>query len=227
MIGIIAAMEDEMSILLEKLNLSVYEQVCGCKFYLGKVNDTEIVLTTCGVGKVNAAIAASVMIEFYECKLIINTGIAGGITGVNTKDVVIGSKLMYHDFDVTAFGYAHGQVPGMPKSFVPSLESVVMFKKILNSLHIDYKEAVIYSGDVFVSNKEVLKNVDTTVPCIAEMEGAAIAHVCVKSGVDFIVVRYVSDIVGEPSQIDDYNSFETEMANRSSEICLKILNELA
>ena len=68
MIGIIAAMEDEMSILLDKLNLSVYEQVCGCRFYLGKVNDTEVVLTTCGVGKVNAAIAASVMVEFYECK---------------------------------------------------------------------------------------------------------------------------------------------------------------
>ena len=227
MIGIIAAMEDEMSILLDKLNLSIYEQVCGCRFYLGKANDTDIVLTTCGVGKVNAAIAASVMVEFYECDLIINTGIAGGITGVNTKDVVIGSKLMYHDFDVTQFGYQHGQVPGMPKAFIPSLDSIVMFKKILNSLNIDYKEAIIYSGDAFVSNKEVLKNVDTTVPCIAEMEGAAIAHVCVKSGVDFIVVRYVSDIVGEPSQIADYSEFETEMANRSSEICLKILNNLA
>ena len=227
MIGIIAAMEDEMSILLDKLNLNVYEQVCGCKFYLGKVNDTEVVLTTCGVGNVNAASAATVMIEFYECKLIINTGIAGGITGVNTKDVIIGTKLMYHDFDVTQFGYQHGQVPGMPKAFIPSLDSIVMFKKILNSLNIDYKEAIIYSGDAFVSNKEVLKNVDTTVPCIAEMEGAAIAHVCVKSGVDFIVVRYVSDIVGEPSQIADYSEFETEMANRSSEICLKILNNLA
>ena len=227
MIGIIAAMEDEMSILLDKLNLNVYEQVCGCKFYLGKVNETDIVLTTCGVGKVNAAIAATVMIEYYECELIINTGIAGGITGVNTKDVIIGTKLMYHDFDVTQFGYQHGQVPGMPKAFIPSLDSIVMFKKILNDQHIDYKEAIIYSGDVFVSNKEVLKNVDTSVPCIAEMEGAAIAHVCVKSGVDFIVVRYVSDIVGEPSQIADYSEFETEMANRSSEICLKILNNLA
>ena len=227
MIGIIAAMEDEMSILLDELNLSVYEQVCGCKFYLGKVNDTEVVLTTCGVGKVNAAIAASVMIEFYECDLIINTGIAGGINGVNTKDVVIGSKLMYHDFDVTAFGYAYGQVPGMPKTFVPSIDSVVMFKKIMNDLNIEYKEAAIYSGDVFVSSLETLKNVDTTIPCIAEMEGAAIAHVCVKSGVDFIVVRYVSDIVGKPSQIDDYKTFETERANRSSKICLNILNKLA
>ena len=134
MIGIIAAMEDEMSILLDKLNLSVYEQVCGCRFYLGKVNETEVVLTTCGVGKVNAAIAASVMIDFYECNLIINTGIAGGITGVNTKDVIIGSKLMYHDFDVTQFGYEYGRVPGMPKVFIPSLDSVILFKKILNEL---------------------------------------------------------------------------------------------
>lgn len=227
MIGIIAAMEDEMSILLDKLNLSVYEQVCGCRFYLGKVNETDVVLTTCGVGKVNAAIAATVMIEFYECKLIINTGIAGGITGVNTKDVIIGSKLMYHDFDVTAFGYEYGQVPGMPKSFMPTLDSVIMFKKILNELGIDYKEAVIYSGDKFVTSKDVLANVDTSMPSIAEMEGAAIAHVCVKSGIDFIVVRYVSDIVGKTSQIDDYKTFEKEMATRSSEICLHILNKFA
>ena len=227
MIGIIAAMEDEMSILLDKLNLSVYEQVCGCRFYLGKVNETDVVLTTCGVGKVNAAIAATVMIEFYECKLIINTGIAGGITGVNTKDVIIGSKLMYHDFDVTAFGYEYGQVPGMPKSFMPTLDSVIMFKKILNELGIDYKEAVIYSGDKFVTSKDVLANLDISMPCIAEMEGAAIAHVCVKSGIDFIVVRYVSDIVGKTSQIDDYKTFEKEMATRSSEICLHILNKFA
>ena len=64
-------------------------------------------------------------------------------------------------------------------------------------------------------------------PCIAEMEGAAIAHVCVKSGIDFIVVRYVSDIVGKTSQIDDYKTFEKEMATRSSEICLHILNKFA
>ena len=227
MIGIIAAMEDEMSILLDKLNLSVYEQVCGCRFYLGKVNETDVVLTTCGVGKVNAAIAATVMIEFYECKLIINTGIAGGITGVNTRDVIIGSKLMYYDCDVTAFGYEYGQVPGMPKSFMPTLDSVIMFKKILNELGIDYKEALIYSGDKFVTSKDVLANVDISMPCIAEMEGAAIAHVCVKSGIDFIVVRYVSDIVGKTSQIDDYKTFEKEMATRSSEICLHILNKFA
>ena len=227
MIGFIAAMEDEMSIFLDKLNISVYEQVCGCRFYLGKVNETDVVLTTCGVGKVNAAIAATVMIEFYECKLIINTGIAGGITGVNTKDVIIGSKLMYHDCDVTAFGYEYGQVPGMPKSFMPTLDSVIMFKKILNELGIDYKEALIYSGDKFVTSKDVLANVDISMPCIAEMVGAAIAHVCVKSGIDFIVVRYVSDIVGKTSQIDDYKTFEKEMATRSSEICLHILNKFA
>ena len=134
---------------------------------------------------------------------------------------------MYHDCDVTAFGYEYGQVPGMPKSFMPTLDSVIMFKKILNELGIDYKEALIYSGDKFVTSKDVLANVDISMPCIAEMEGAAIAHVCVKSGIDFIVVRYVSDIVGKTSQIDDYKTFEKEMATRSSEICLHILNKFA
>ena len=58
------------------------------------------------------------------------------------------------------------------------------------------------------------------------MEGTAIAQVCAKSGVDFLVLRYISDIVGEESQITDYNAFEYEMAARSSEICFKLLNNL-
>ena len=70
MIGIIAAMEDEMSILLDKLNLSVYEQVCGCRFYLGKVNETEVVLTTCGVGKVNASRTTQILIDKFEIEYI-------------------------------------------------------------------------------------------------------------------------------------------------------------
>ena len=59
------------------------------------------------------------------------------------------------------------------------------------------------------------------------MEGAAIAHVCVKSGVDFIVLRYISDVVGADNQIEDYLSFETEMARRSALICLEVLNKMA
>jgi len=196
------------------------------EFYCGVVNDIEVVITKCGVGKVNASMAATIMINHFECDLIINTGIAGGINGVETKDIVIASKLMYHDMDCTIFGYDKGQVPGLPTYFMPDLNVVINFKRVLNSLSLDYKEAVIYSGDSFVSSLEQLKNVDVSQRCIAEMEGAAIAHVCVKSGVSFVVLRYISDVVGAENQVDDYLSFETEMARRSASICLEVLRKL-
>ena len=222
MIGIIAAMEEEMSLLREALNLDSSETICGVEFY----ESNDIILCKCGIGKVNSAMATTILIDHFECDLIINTGIAGGICGVNTKDVVIGNKFMYYDVDVCAFGYAFGQVPGMPKFYLADSEMVLKTKTILKQLGIAYKEAMVYSGDSFVNRLDLLKNVETNVVSICEMEGTSIAQVCVKSGVEFVSIRYVSDIVGHENQINDYLSFESEMAKRSSKICLEILKEL-
>lgn len=227
MIGIIGAMTEEVELLKDGINISDVETICGMEFLIGNIGVNDVILTKCGVGKVNAAMAATILINHFECNLIINTGIAGGINGVNTKDIVIASKLMYHDMDCTIFGYDKGQVPGLPTYFLPDLNTILTFKRTLNNLGYDYKEATIYSGDSFVSSLDQLTNVDVSVCSIAEMEGAAIAHVCVKSGVDFIVLRYISDVVGAENQVDDYLSFETEMARRSALICLEVLKTMA
>ena len=224
-IGIIAAMKPEFELLLEKMENAENERVCGVNFYSGNIGTSDVVLCECGVGKVNSSIAASVMISIFECELLINTGIAGG-KGLNTKDVIIGSKLMYHDFDTTLFGYDYGQVPGLPKFFTPSLESIVLVKSILNKLGIKYKCCPIYSGDQFVTSMDQLSNIKVELPFACEMEGASVAHVAVKAGVDFIVLRYISDCIGEENQVNDYLTFEQEMANKSANICLQIMNNL-
>lgn len=226
MIGIIAAMESEMNILREALNCNA-TRIHSIDFYEGVIGKTEIVLCSSGVGKVNAAMAATIMIDTFECELIINTGIAGGITGVETKDIVLATGAMYSDVDATAFGYAYGQIPQMPKVFLPSRAHIVEVKHVLKLLGYSYKEALVYSGDSFVSSPSQVKNVDTSISCIAEMEGAAIAQVCTKAGRDFIILRYISDCIGKPNQIEDYQKFESEMSERSSRICLEILKNLA
>ena len=227
MIGIIGAMQEEVNILRENINAYESVKLCGVEFYLGNVNDKEVVLCQCAVGKVNAAIATTILINEFNCDFIINTGIAGGIKGVTTKDIVIGSKLRYHDLDVTIFNYEYGQVPGLPTYLYPNLESVIMIKKALLKLGYGYKEGTIFTGDQFVSSLEQLKNMDLDDVCIAEMEGVAIAHVCVKSAVDFMVLRYISDVVGAPNQVEDFIAFESEMAQRSAQICLEVLHELS
>lgn len=225
-IGIIAAMEPEMIRLKDAITSIEEDNVLGILFYKGSIGNNDVVLSLCGVGKVNASMATTILINNYSCDLIINTGIAGGISPLKPKDVVLANSLMYHDFDTTIFGYDYGQVPGMPKVFNPSKEALELVRSALDDLAIKYNEGLIYSGDQFVSSLEVLKNVGLKSALAVEMEGAAIAHVCVKSKVDFIVLRYVSDIIGAESQINDYLSFEQEMAQRSANITLKLVNKI-
>lgn len=224
-IGIIAAMEPEMLMLKEAIDNVIEESILGILFFKGKIGNNEVVLSLCGVGKVNASMATTILINNYSSDLIINTGIAGGISPLKTKDVVLANSLMYHDFDTTIFGYEYGQVPGMPKYFNASKEALELVKAALDDLGISYNEGLVYSGDQFVSSLEALKNVGNNALAV-EMEGAAIAHVCVKAKVDFIVLRYISDIIGAKSQINDYLSFEKEMAQRSANITLKLMNKI-
>lgn len=224
-IGIIAAMQPEMDLLLARLEDSTDIKLCGQVFYTGVIGNAEVVLCECGVGKVNASSATTIMISHFQCNMILNTGIAGGI-GLKTEDVVIASSLSYHDFNATIFGYAYGQVPSLPKEFIPSMESIVMVKSILNKIGISYECCPIYSGDQFVNSLDQFKDITLPKKAACEMEGAAVAQVAVRSGVEFVVLRYISDIIGQEGQVEDYLSFEGRMAKRSSEICLQILNNL-
>jgi len=225
-IGIIAAMNIEMDILLNAMNEYEETNFMGYKFYEGCINDIDIVLVESGVGKVNAAMATTLLISEFGCDFIINTGIAGGLKGVKTKDVIIADGLMWYDFDIRIFGYEYGQVPHMPKIFPVNPECVMLAKSTLNKLNIEYKSGLILSGDKFVSSYDTIAECKDLGALASEMEGCAIAQVATKAGVDFLVIRYISDVIGEPSQNEDYLKFEEEMARRSAEITLAMLNGL-
>ena len=224
-IGIIAAMQHEMDLLRENIDHIQDVKIAGFVFYIGKINEHDVILCQSGVGKVNAGIASSLMISHFECNLIINTGICGGL-GLRKRDVVIAKEVKYHDVDCSAFGYEYGQIPGMPKSFVPSIESTLMIKSILSRLEINYQNVTVYSGDQFVLSLDQVKKANPGDVFACEMEGAGVAQSCTKAGVEFVILRYVSDCIGETDQQDDYNKFEAEMSERSANICLQIINNL-
>jgi adenosylhomocysteine nucleosidase len=202
MIGIIGAMDHEISVIKEGMNIQAEEEVLGGIYYIGTIGNNDVVLTKCGVGKVNAAISATVLINTYECDFIINTGIAGGFPGLSTRDVIIGSKLLYSDVDVTAFGYKLGQIPGMPLYLCPSIDTIVKVKKTLQSIGTAYKEGTIYTGDKFVTSLEHLSQFEQKTNVACEMEGASIGHVCYVNGVDFAVVRAISDSASGESHME-------------------------
>ena len=127
-IGIIAAMEQEIRILTEQLNHKEEIMKANQKFYEGKLADMNVVLVQSGIGKVNASIAATLLIEVFQVDAVINTGSAGGIgPGLSVGDLVLSEALAYNDADARAFGYAFGQIPQMPEKYVADGELTFLF----------------------------------------------------------------------------------------------------
>ena len=225
-IGIIAAMSLEMDLILEAMGDFEENKLLSFKFYEGSINELEIVLVESGVGKVNAAMATTLLISEFSCDLIINTGIAGGLPGTKCKDVIVASGLAWYDFDIRIFGYEYSQVPQMPKIFSVNPECIMLVKSTLNKINIEYKTGLILSGDKFVSSLDTIAECKDYGALACEMEGAAVAQVATRTGVDFIVIRYISDVVGEPSQNENYLKFEEEIARRSANITISLINNL-
>lgn len=225
-IGIVAAMRHEMEDIENAMQDVESVRILGSEYFKGTLGENEVVLTQSGVGKVNAAIATTILIREFECSFIINTGIAGGTKPLKHRDVVVAESLAYHDFDASAFGYKYGQVPGMPAEYLIGLDSIVLVKSVLNKLGIEYKTAKVYSGDQFVTNLSAFNKLDNYDGIATEMEGAGVAQTCVRAGIDFVVLRYISDIVGEENQQESYMEFEEDMAHNSAIICIKLVSNI-
>ncbi|WP_321297429.1 5'-methylthioadenosine/adenosylhomocysteine nucleosidase [Marinifilum fragile] len=229
-IGIIGAMEIEVVRLRALLSDKNEQKKGGFVFYTGKLNGNDIVLLQSGIGKVNAAIGAAIMIDNYAPDFVINTGAAGGFPGdLKVGDIVISKELIHHDMDCTVFGYKTGQVPGMPASFVANEKLIDLADKCIHKLiDVKTKKATILTGDQFMNNPEATKKIKDTFPTAeaVEMEGAAIAQTCFQFKIPFVVIRSISDIAGQENAIE-YEEFVETAAVNSANMVVEMTKELA
>ena len=116
-VAIIGAMEEEVTILRDKLENLKQETIAGSEFNIGTLNGVDVIVLKSGIGKVNAAMSTTILLEKFKPDYVINTGSAGGYhEELNVGDVVISTEVRHHDVDVTIFGYEYGQVPQLPAS---------------------------------------------------------------------------------------------------------------
>lgn len=195
MIGIIGAMDCEVEILKSAMSDRHDEEHAGVKFAHGNIDGNEVIVAKCGIGKVNAAAAAQTMILVYHPKAIINSGIAGGLVPeLKVGDIVIGSSAQEHDMNVKALGYIKGVIPGEQSIF--NADEVLLAKA--QRVFADVMVGKIVSGDLFVAGQKAKSKLATEFDAVcAEMEGAAIAHVCCKNDVPFIIFRIMSDTLSD------------------------------
>lgn len=227
MIGIIAAMSEEMVEIKKHMKNISIEKEFENEFFIGNIGKTECVLTTCGIGKVNAARSTQLLICKYRPEYIINVGVAGGIdNSIKIGDIVIGEKFVQYDFDLTAFGKELGELPNNIGKYIYSdSELLNKAKRILAKLS-DQKAVVgtIASGDRFVTETEKSNEINQIfgAACV-EMEGASVAHVCFLDKIPFIVIRSISDSINDMNKID-YDKFMPIAATKAAEFIKEFLS---
>ena len=230
--GIIGAMPEEVesltSIMKDKEEFSFNNKV----FYKGTIEDKNVVVTCSGIGKVAAAIAATILINRFECNTVINTGIGGGLKiDIKTLDLVISDGAVYHDVDVTAFNYKIGQLPGH-EQIIPTDKklkdtAVEIANEMAKNDNFTVYSGLVATGDQFVAGKEIRENIDKNFPeaYVTEMEGCAIAQVCHTFNIPCLIIRSISDNANGEAAIS-FDEMLPLSVKRSQEITCKLLQKL-
>lgn len=227
-IGIIGAMDEEIELLLTNMKNIKKTVIANTLFIEGELKKKQIVLLKSGIGKVNAAMATTIMHERFSPSYVINTGSAGGFSKeLEIGDLIISSEVVYHDVDVTAFDYQYGQVPGMPAMFSAHPKLVHIAELVTKELQIHSLTGVIATGDAFMEDPERVAFARNKFPMMlaAEMEGAAIAQVCHQYEKPFVIIRALSDIAGKASS-KSFDSFLKTAAKNAASIIMKMLDAL-
>ena len=229
-IGIIGAMEEEVSILKEKMEDVRIIKKASMDFYEGQLAGKKVIVVRSGIGKVNAGICAQILADMFSVEAIINTGIAGSLNkDINIGDIVVSTDVVQHDMDARGFGYKKGQIPQMPVFFFNADESLrKLAARVCHEVNPDIQvfEGRIASGDQFVCDQKVKDNIVSEFSAYAtEMEGAAIGQAAYLNDIPFLVIRAISDKADGSAQMD-YSAFEKGAIEHSVKLTLKMLEEM-
>lgn len=231
-IGIIGAMELEVSTLRSLMDIEKTVEKASLKFYEGKLEGKDIVLVQCGIGKVNSALCAQILISEFNVDAVVNTGVAGAIhSSLDVNDIVISTEAIQYDVDATAFGYAKGQIPQMENSVFKANEILMnaAYESSLDQVKDKGFKIVkgrVATGDIFISSKELKEELENDFKAYCgEMEGGAIAHACYLNNIPFVIIRAMSDKADGSADVT-YDEFVVEAAENSKDIVLKMLRAL-
>ncbi|HJE39513.1 MAG: 5'-methylthioadenosine/adenosylhomocysteine nucleosidase [Candidatus Amulumruptor caecigallinarius] len=227
-IAIIVAMQKELHLLLGRMGhdirLVTFEDH---PYYFGSIGQHKIIATTCGIGKVNAALATDTLIRNFTPELVINTGVAGGVgaDGVKVLDVVWGERVAYHDVWCGP-GTRWGEAADCPLYF-ESNKSLIAPGTLDNIPSL--RKGLICSGDMFISRPEEVDAIRSRFPEViaVDMESAPVMQTCYKHRVPVMVARVISDTPGSDDNISQYESFWEDAPRESMDALMTILENIS
>ncbi len=227
MIGILCAMREELEPILEYMEVKEKITHANNEYYLAVFDGKEIVLAYSKIGKVNAALTATVMIEKFKVERLLFSGVAGGIDeNLTIGDLIVATKTTQHDVDLTVFGYEPGFIPESKVFFECDEELNKIAFNIATKLNIKLKKGIIASGDQFIHSKEKKEWIKKTFNASAiEMEGGAVGCVCWNEKIPFFMLRAISDTAQEGAG-EDFDKFLEESSKVSAKFLIEMLKEI-
>lgn len=198
----------------------------GRVYVTGNMGDNTLIMHQCGIGKVNAAIGATDMINAFAPDVVISTGVAGGAdTNLNVQEVVASTQTCYHDaYCGTEVEY--GQILGLPARF--DSDTALIEKAMSVDCGAKINKGLIVTGDWFVDSREKMSSIISNFPdaMAVDMESAAIAHVCHQYKVPFISFRIISDIPLKDNKAQQYFDFWEKISDNSFNVTKSFLEKL-
>jgi adenosylhomocysteine nucleosidase len=228
-IAVIGAMEEEVELLRKAITSPQTTVIANIEYIEGSIENHEVILVKSGIGKVNAAMATTILLEKFRPDVVLNTGSAGGFDEtLEVGAIVISSEVRHHDVDLTVFGYEYGQVPKLPAAYAGDEKLVKLAVAAVDEIG-EHEHAIglIASSDTFMSNPSHVEKVRELFPQIiaAEMEAAAVAQVCHQFETPFVVIRALSDIAGKEATMS-FEEFLPVAALHSTQVILRVISNL-
>ena len=229
-IGLIGAMEEEIAFVKKEMKHPVEFTKAGMTFIKGELWGRETVAAMSGIGKVNMAVCAQILIDVYEADLLINTGVAGSLNNdINIGDIVISTEAQQHDMDVSALGDPIGTIPRMEESiFKADKKLVEVAKNACEKANPDIRCFLgkVLSGDQFIAGREKKEwLVHNFAGDCAEMEGASMAQVAYLNAVPFVIIRAISDKADNSGQ-EDYETFAKKAIVHTIQLLRQLYTDL-
>lgn len=223
--AVIAALDFEVELIRDALENMEETELLGAPVYNGMIGGNRVVVMRCGMGKVSAGIGTQALIDAYHPDYVINTGCAGALSpALGIGDIVLSDCVVEWDLDLRAIGYPLGYIDALSRvemeaspelcgrieSVIPETEHVV--------------RGMVVSGDQFVSTDEQRKLILDNFPgaLCAEMEGAAVGHVCIQNDTPFCIIRSMSDTADGKSGVN-YADFSVEASRKSAAWLIEML----
>ncbi len=232
-IALVAAMKEELDELLAVFPPYEERVHFNTPLYHARFDGQDLVIAQSGVGKVNAACTLALLLSDFNPGCVINTGCAGGLQPrQQILDLVVPEEIVYTDVDITPLGFAYGQMLGSEPRFQASPTLLRQFQALVaeHAVPLTCHHGLLGSSDAFIYRQEQLevirRHFDDEVQCV-DMEGGAIAHVCTRFGVPFLILRALSDVPCKGDNALDFQTFLKQAAKNSATLCLRLVQHLA